>query len=178
MERLWRRPAILINVAHLGAMIESVLGDGAALGVRIAYSREAEALETAGGIAAALPLLGESPFVVANGDIFSDFEFERLRTVAQALSEDTLAHLVLVENPPYHVSGDFCLRRPCGGRCAAADVLGHWRLPPSVVLGAGARSTARPRGAAAGTDRERPSKRRVSSWAVARRWHAAAAGTA
>jgi MurNAc alpha-1-phosphate uridylyltransferase len=110
---------IVINVAHLGAMIESVLGDGAALGVRIAYSREAEALETAGGIAAALPLLGESPFVVANGDIFSDFEFERLRTVAQALSEDTLAHLVLVENPPYHVSGDFCLRE---GMLAAEGV--------------------------------------------------------
>ena len=102
---------IVINVAHLGAMIESALGDGAALGVRIAYSREARALETAGGIAAALPLLGEGPFVVANGDIYSDFSFERLRPIAQVLSEHTLAHLVLVDNPPHHAAGDFCLRQ-------------------------------------------------------------------
>lgn len=101
---------IVINVAHLGAMIEGALGDGAAHGVRIRYSREASALETAGGIAAALPLLGDGPFVVANGDIYSDFEFARLRLAAHALSQDTLAHLVLVENPPHHAAGDFCLR--------------------------------------------------------------------
>ena len=101
---------IVINVSHLGAMIEGVLGDGAALGVRIAYSREAVALETAGGIAGALPLLGDGPFVVANGDIYSDFEFGRLRTVAETFSNGTLAHLVLVGNPPHHAAGDFCLR--------------------------------------------------------------------
>jgi len=102
---------IVINVSHLGAAIEGALGDGAALGVRIVYSREAEALETAGGIAAALPLLGDRPFVVANGDIYSEYEFERLRPIARQLARGSLAHLVLVANPPHHRAGDFCLRR-------------------------------------------------------------------
>jgi MurNAc alpha-1-phosphate uridylyltransferase len=112
IERLQRSgfADLVINVSHLGAMIESALGDGAALGVRIVYSREAEALETAGGIARALPLLGDGPFVAANGDIYSDFEFGRLRAAAEKLSTGTLAHLVLVDNPPHHAAGDFCLR--------------------------------------------------------------------
>jgi MurNAc alpha-1-phosphate uridylyltransferase len=101
---------IVINVAHLGALIERALGDGTALGVRVTYSREAVALETAGGIAAALPLLGEGPFVVANGDIYSDFAFERLIPVGRTLSHGHPAHLVLVRNPPHHAAGDFCLR--------------------------------------------------------------------
>jgi MurNAc alpha-1-phosphate uridylyltransferase len=101
---------LVINVSHLGALIESALGDGAALGVSIAYSREARALETAGGIATALPLLGEAPFVVANGDIYSDFDFERLLAVARGLSVANPAHLVLVDNPSHHPAGDFSLR--------------------------------------------------------------------
>jgi MurNAc alpha-1-phosphate uridylyltransferase len=101
---------IVINVSHLGSMIESALGDGAALGVGIAYSREAEALETAGGIAAALPLLGSEPFAVANGDVYSDFEFARLRSAARRLAPERPAHLVLVSNPPHHSGGDYCLR--------------------------------------------------------------------
>jgi MurNAc alpha-1-phosphate uridylyltransferase len=102
---------IVINVAHLAAAIEGALGDGAALGVRIAYSREREALETAGGIAVALPLLGDRPFVVVNGDIYSDYEFERLRPLARKLATGRLAHLVLAANPPHHPAGDFCLRQ-------------------------------------------------------------------
>jgi len=97
---------IVINHAHLGQMIEAALGDGRRFGVAIRYSREAEALETAGGIAQALPLLGDGPFIVVNGDLFCDFDFSRL--VGTAL-EQNLAHLVLVANPPHHSQGDFAL---------------------------------------------------------------------
>jgi MurNAc alpha-1-phosphate uridylyltransferase len=101
---------IVINVSHLGPLIESTLGDGAAFGVRIAYSREREALETAGGIAAALPLLGGRAFMAVNGDIYCEYEFESLREIGKKLSPDRLAHLVLTANPPHHPGGDFCLR--------------------------------------------------------------------
>jgi len=97
---------MVINHAHLGNSIETALGDGRRFGAAIRYSREAEALETAGGIAYALPLLGEEPFVVVNGDIFCDFDFSIL--VTRALGKH-LAHLVLVANPPHHPEGDFSL---------------------------------------------------------------------
>ena len=97
---------IVINHAHLGHMIEAALGDGRRFGVAIRYSREAEALETAGGIARALPLLGDGPFVAVNGDLFCDFDFSAL--IGTAL-EHNLAHLVLVANPPHHPEGDFAL---------------------------------------------------------------------
>src|SRR5882724_12702594 len=97
---------IVINHAHLGHMIEAALGDGHRFGVAIRYSREAEALETAGGIAQALPLLGSAPFVAVSGDLVCDFDFSAL--VGAAL-ERNLAHLVLVENPPHHPEGDFTL---------------------------------------------------------------------
>jgi MurNAc alpha-1-phosphate uridylyltransferase len=97
---------IVINHAHLGHMIEAALGDGRRFGVAIRYSHEAEALETAGGIAQALPLLGAEPFVAVNGDLFCDFDFSAL--VGTAL-EQNLAHLVLVANPPHHPQGDFAL---------------------------------------------------------------------
>src|SRR5512146_361505 len=103
---------IVINVSHFGAMIETALGDGVRYGARIAYSREPEALETAGGIALALPLLGSVPFLVINGDVFSDFDFARLSAAASGLSgEGILAHLVLVDNPRHHSAGDFCLKQ-------------------------------------------------------------------
>jgi MurNAc alpha-1-phosphate uridylyltransferase len=101
---------IVVNVSHLGALIEDALGDGAAFGAHIAYSREAHALETAGGIAGALPLLGDTPFLAVNGDIYTDFEFGRLEAPARTLaSGGRLAHLVLVDNPPHHSQGDFAL---------------------------------------------------------------------
>lgn len=101
---------IVVNVSHLGAMIENTLGNGEEFGAHIAYSREAQALETAGGIAAALPLLGETPFLVVNGDLYTDFRFALLRERAGALSATTLvAHLVLVPNPSHHPHGDFSL---------------------------------------------------------------------
>jgi MurNAc alpha-1-phosphate uridylyltransferase len=98
---------IVINHAHLGRMIEAALGDGGRYGVAIRYSAEGVALETAGGIAKALPLLGAAPFLAVNGDIFCDFEFSSL--AGRTLGGD-LAHLVLVPNPPHHLEGDFSLR--------------------------------------------------------------------
>jgi len=95
---------VVINHAHLGAHIEAALGNGRRFGIGIRYSHETEALETAGGIAKALPLLGVDPFVVVNGDIYCDFDFSVLAT--RALGHD-LAHLVLVANPPHHPEGDF-----------------------------------------------------------------------
>ncbi|HSC93518.1 MAG TPA: nucleotidyltransferase family protein [Burkholderiales bacterium] len=101
---------LVVNVSHFAGLIERVLGDGSRYGVRIAYSREEQALETGGGIAYALPLLGESPFLVVNSDIYCDFDFARMSTAAATLAPDRrLAHLVLVDNPPHHPRGDFAL---------------------------------------------------------------------
>lgn len=95
---------LVINHAHLGRQIELALGDGAAWGVRIRYSPEREALETGGGIRQALPLLGDAPFLVVNGDIWCDFELHGL-----VREPAGLAHLVLVDNPAHHPDGDFHL---------------------------------------------------------------------
>ncbi len=94
---------IIINHAWLGAQFEQVLGDGKKYGAHLQYSPEGSAaLETGGGIFNALPLLGAGPFVVVNGDVWSDFPFERLPR-----NLTVLAHLVLVPNPPQHPHGDF-----------------------------------------------------------------------
>lgn len=99
---------IVINHAWLGERIEAALGDGSALGARIRYSPEATALETAGGVANALPLLGDAPFVVVNGDIFCDFDFRLAAGIAARMrATDLLAWCVLVANPPHHPEGDF-----------------------------------------------------------------------
>lgn len=97
---------IVINHAHLPDQIEGLLDDGSAWGVKISYSAEPPgALETAGGIANALPLLGQAPFLVVNGDIWCDLDF----TTLPGLADGDLAHLVLVPNPPHHPDGDFDL---------------------------------------------------------------------
>ena len=99
---------IVINHAHLGQQIEAALGDGAALGVRIDWSPETGgALETAGGIRHALPLLGDAPFLVVNGDIWCDWPFERAHNMA--LDHRRQMHLVMVKNPPHNTKGDFTL---------------------------------------------------------------------
>jgi len=95
---------LVVNHAHLGAQIERFLGDGRRFGARVRYSSESPALETGGGIRRALPLLGEAPFLVVNGDIWTDYPFGRLQC-----EPDGLARLVLVENPPHHPRGDFAL---------------------------------------------------------------------
>jgi len=94
---------IVINISWLGEQIRERLGDGAEYGLAIEYSVEPAALETAGGIVQALPLLGER-FVVVNADIFTDYDFTRLRDI------DSPAHLVLVDNPDHHAAGDFSLQ--------------------------------------------------------------------
>lgn len=102
---------VVVNHAHLGAMIEQALGDGARWNLRIRYSPEGEALETAGGIAHALPLLGDGPFVVAAADVFTDFDYSRSAAIAaRMIDDDLLAWCVLVPNPPHHPAGDFALR--------------------------------------------------------------------
>jgi MurNAc alpha-1-phosphate uridylyltransferase len=103
---------LVINHAHLGAQIEKALGDGSRFGAHIQFSSEDKALETAGGIAYALHLLGDQPFAVINGDIFCDYEFARLRERAAELkSGNDSAHLVLVNNPAQHPNGDFGMQQ-------------------------------------------------------------------
>lgn len=114
---------LVINLAHLGEQIASTLGDGAALGVHIVYSRETTALETAGGIAYAMPLLGDAPFIAVNADVYSDYDFSVLQAAAQGLTAaGPLAHLVLVANPPQHPRGDFGL---VDGKLRAEAVTRH-----------------------------------------------------
>ena len=95
---------VVINHAWLGQQIEDYLGDGERFGLRIAYSPEGEPLETGGGIFRALPLLGDEPFMVVNGDIWTDYPFNTLRMPLAGL-----AHLVLIDNPAHHPQGDFSL---------------------------------------------------------------------
>ena len=99
---------IVVNLSWLGASLKAALGDGSRYGVNINYSDEgAVALETGGGIFNALPRLLPDPFVVVNGDIWTDFDFSRL--LPGIAAQNTLAHLVLVPNPTQHPQGDFGL---------------------------------------------------------------------
>ena len=97
---------VVINHAWLGQQIEDHLGDGSRFGLSIRYSPEGEPLETGGGIFKALPLLGNEPFVLVNGDVWTDYDFSRLPQKPAGL-----AHLVLVDNPGHHGKGDFCLQQ-------------------------------------------------------------------
>ena len=104
---------VVVNTAWCAQRLHRHVGDGRAWGLEIRYSDEGErALETAGGIARALPLLGPGPFAAINADIHTDYPYERL-----ALPPARLAHLVLVDNPPQHPGGDFAL---IGGRVRTA----------------------------------------------------------
>jgi N-acetyl-alpha-D-muramate 1-phosphate uridylyltransferase len=97
---------IVINLAWLGQRIRERLGDGGNYGLNIQYSEEGEALETAGGILHALPMLGQDPFLIVNGDIWTDYPFRNL-----SIGEDALARLVMIDNPPHHPRGDFALQK-------------------------------------------------------------------
>lgn len=112
---------LVVNHSHLGAMIEEALGDGARYGVRIAYSHEPKALETAGGIAKALHLLGGEPFAAVSGDIYTEFDYATLAPRIEAIAAEparNAAHFVLVDNPPFHAKGDDM--GVSGGRIARA----------------------------------------------------------
>lgn len=97
---------IVINVSYLGEQVHAFLGNGENYGVEILYSVEDdEPLETGGGIARALPMLGSDPFLVINSDILTDFRFDKLRD-----KPERLMHLVLVNNPLHNPEGDFAIR--------------------------------------------------------------------
>lgn len=96
---------VVVNLHHLGHMLRRHLGRGEAFGLRIHYSEEPTLLETAGGIVQALPRLGEEPFLLVNGDVFTDFDLERL----PMLSPGVLGHLVMVPKPAWQPEGDFDL---------------------------------------------------------------------
>ena len=103
---------MVINAAHLAAQLVEALGDGDAFGARIVWSIEHEPLETAGGIATALPLLPPGQALIVSGDIYTDFDYATLRQRAATMNADPAAprvHLVMVANPPYHPAGDFAL---------------------------------------------------------------------
>ena len=101
---------IVINHAWLGDRIEDALGDGSRFGARIRYSPEGSALETAGGIATALPLLGQEPFLVLNGDVWCDWDPALAPGLAATLAaRGALAWILLVSNPDHHPGGDFAI---------------------------------------------------------------------
>lgn len=99
---------IVINIGWLGEQIPAALGDGKRWQVNLHYSNEQQegVLETAGGIIKALPLLGSTPFLVINGDIWCDYP-----CTSFILPDKDLGHLVLVNNPPHHPDGDFILQQ-------------------------------------------------------------------
>lgn len=98
----------VINLSYLGEKIRHFVGDGHRFGLHVQYSSEPELLETGGGVLKALPLLGEAPFLLINGDVWSEFNYTDLLT--RNLQRKKLGHLVLVPNPEFHPRGDFALR--------------------------------------------------------------------
>ncbi len=111
---------VVINHAHLGQQIEQWVGDGTAWGLRVRFSPENPALETAGGIRRALPWLGDDIFLVVNGDVFTDWPRARAWSIASQMRAAQLrAWCVLVDNPEHHPEGDFGLQ---GGRMYAGDL--------------------------------------------------------
>lgn len=100
---------IIINLAYLGGKIRDFVGDGSRFGLRVIYSEEPEPLETGGALARALPLLGEAPFVLVNGDVWSDYPLGEL--TGRNLAPGCNGHLLLVPNPEFHPGGDFALSR-------------------------------------------------------------------
>lgn len=118
LERLARAgfAEAVINLSHLGERIAERIGDGARFGLRVSYSRERERLETAGGIANALALLGREAFLLVNADIYCEYDFSKLRNMPLG---ERLAHLVLVPNPPHRPKGDFSLTQGRVGDAAA-----------------------------------------------------------
>jgi MurNAc alpha-1-phosphate uridylyltransferase len=124
----------VVNVSYLAERIVEGLGDGSRYGLRIVYSREAEPLETAGGIAQARALLGEDPFLLVNADVYCELDFAALASVALGAR---LAHLVLVPNPPHRAQGDFSLEHGMVGNQPGAryTYAGIAVMSPALVAG-------------------------------------------
>jgi MurNAc alpha-1-phosphate uridylyltransferase len=125
---------VVINLAHLGEQIESALGSGETWGLRIRYSHELTgALETAGGIATAQPWGGtRAPFLLINGDVFSDWDVSEARHMGQAI-DNTLGHLILVPSPDHHPQGDFGLQ-PDGQVCPRDAAITKFTYSGMAVL--------------------------------------------
>jgi len=136
LERLRRAGVreVVINVSHLASQITQRFGNGAEYGLAVHWSHEPQALETAGGIAQALALLGAAPFLLVNADIWCDYEFSGLRNHGLG---SHLAHLVLVRNPPHHPAGDFSLDGAAVGTGPAPRYTysGIAMLSPELVTG-------------------------------------------
>ena len=109
---------IVVNVSHLGQQLIDFLGDGRQWQVAISISAEQAPLETAGGIIQALPHLGDAPFLLVNGDVFTDYPFAQLRETAPT---ERGAHIVLVPNPEHHPLGDFTLQEGRVGNCPSTQ---------------------------------------------------------
>jgi MurNAc alpha-1-phosphate uridylyltransferase len=125
---------VVINVSHLAEQIVAHVGDGARYGLRVAWSGEAEPLETAGGIAQARALLGEDPFLLVNSDIYCEYDFSSLQGLAL---KKNMAHIVLVPNPAHHPGGDFTLEAGMVGNGAAPryTYAGIAVMSPALVAG-------------------------------------------
>jgi MurNAc alpha-1-phosphate uridylyltransferase len=135
----------VINVSHLAERIVETLGDGGRYGLRIAYSREREPLETAGGIAHARALLGEAPFLLVNADVYCEFDFAALRGVSRSISPGSrLGHLVLVPNPRHRSGGDFTLEDGVIGDGSGQryTYAGIAVMSPAMVAGVGSEQKA------------------------------------
>lgn len=140
---------VTINHAHLGEQIEAAVGDGSRWNLEVRYSAEAEALETAGGICNALPLIGRRTFAVVNADVYCDYDYSSLAAAVERLaSSQSLAHLVLVDNPPHHPNGDFCLdnglTRASGLQMLTFSGLGVYRAELFEPLARGTRHALAP----------------------------------
>jgi MurNAc alpha-1-phosphate uridylyltransferase len=125
---------VVVNVSHLAEQVVQHVGDGARYGLRVTWSREAEPLETAGGIANARALLGEAPFLLVNSDIYCEYDFSALQGISLGKN---LAHVVLVPNPPQHPEGDFTLDSGMVGNGSAPryTYAGVALVSPSLVSG-------------------------------------------
>ena len=124
---------IVINVSYRADQIVEALGDGRRFGVSLTFSHEATPLETAGGLRHALPALGDAPFLLLNGDVWSDIDLATLPRLG-----DDLAHLILVDNPVHHARGDFALDENGRVRLDGAACLtyaGLAILDPALVAG-------------------------------------------
>lgn len=131
--------SVVVNISWLASMIEQTLGDGSRFGLDIHYSHELQALETAGGIIQALPMLDDE-FIVVNGDVFSDFDFSRLIRTPQP------NHLVLVENPEHNPTGDFSIDKDMlentGLQCFTFSGIARYHKSLFDGLGGGRRALA------------------------------------